>query len=62
MGGLRISRGERYSDDFEPEGSFVAEPDDSTRQAVMIYDGSMAEEDPVIDLSGNGNDGEWKKD
>jgi eukaryotic-like serine/threonine-protein kinase len=57
---LRISRGERYSDDFQPEQSITGDPDGFSARAVLIYDGSRTEGDRVIDLSGNGNDGRWE--
>ncbi|MEZ6126819.1 MAG: protein kinase [Planctomycetaceae bacterium] len=56
---VRISRGERYSADFEPPQSFSQDSDDAPHRAVLIYDGSsvapMADEVP--DLSGHENDG-----
>jgi serine/threonine-protein kinase len=54
---LRISRGERYSADFEPESSFSPDSTDVPHRAVLIYDGSKVEGEQVIDLSGGGNDG-----
>ncbi len=54
---LRISRGERYSADFEPESSFVPDAADVPHRAVLIYDGLKVEGEQVIDLSGQGNDG-----
>lgn len=54
---LRISRGERYSADFEPESSFAADVADVPNRAVLIYDGSHVEEERVIDLSGERHDG-----
>lgn len=54
---LRISRGERYSAEFEPESSFVPDNADAPHRAVLIYDGSNVEGERVIDLSGGGNDG-----
>lgn len=56
---LRISRGERYSDDFQPEVSFKPDVTDDPHRAVLIYDGSKVERDRVIDLSGEVNDGQW---
>ena len=56
---LRISRGERYSGDFEPELSFMPDAPDALHRAVLILDGSKVEGDRVIDLSGGGKDGEW---
>ena len=57
---LRISHGTRYSEDFEPEKSFVADPKDFPSRAVLIYDGSKIEGNRVIDLSGGGNDGHFE--
>jgi len=57
---LRISRGTRYSEDFEPEKLFVADQEDFPSRAVLIYDGSKIERDRVIDLSGEGNDGKFE--
>lgn len=54
---LRVSRGERYSADFEPESFFIPEGADVPLRAVLIYDGSKVERERVIDLSGGGNDG-----
>ena len=54
---LRISRGERYSVDFEPESSFSPDSTDVPHRAVLIYDGSKVEGERVIDLSGEGHDG-----
>ena len=52
---VRISKGERYTDDFTPSESFTA--DDN---ALVIYDAKSVDGDRVIDLSGNGNDGIWR--
>jgi eukaryotic-like serine/threonine-protein kinase len=54
---LRISRGVRYSADFEPESSFVPDAADVPDRAVLIYDGLKVEGERVTDLSGEGNDG-----
>ncbi len=54
---LRVSRGERYSADFEPVSSFSPDSTDVPHRAVLIYDGSKLEGERVIDLSGEGNDG-----
>ena len=54
---LRISRGERYSAEFEPESSFVPDAADASHRALLIFDGSKVEGERVIDLSGGGNDG-----
>lgn len=56
---VRISRGERYQVDFDPEFDFVPDHSKSNAQDVLIFDGSRVEGDRVIDLSGNGNDGKW---
>lgn len=56
---LRISTGERYSGDFEPESSFSPDAPDSVHQAVLIFEGSKVDGDRLIDLSGNGNHGKW---
>ena len=56
---LRISQGERYSDDFQPEVSFKPDAADDPHRAVLIYDGSKVERDRVLDVSGNGDDGRW---
>lgn len=56
---LRISRGERYSADFEPQQSFVQDAADVPHRAALIYDGSKVEGERVIDLSGEGSDGKW---
>ena len=54
---MRISRGERYSEDFKPASSFVPDAADAPHRAVLIYDGSKVEGERVVDLSGEGNDG-----
>lgn len=54
---LRISRGERYSSDFEPQQSFVQDAADVPHRAALIYDGSKVEGERVFDLSGNSNEG-----
>ncbi|WP_187782228.1 protein kinase domain-containing protein [Gimesia chilikensis] len=51
---LRVSRGERYIEDFIPPDTF--ELDNPT---ALIYDGDNVESLAVFDISGNGNDGEW---
>jgi len=56
---VRISKGERYSDDFTPEEHFDRDADDAANKAVLIYDGSRTDGDRVFDLSGEGNDGTW---
>ena len=52
MRGIRISRGERYSSDFQPEEQFS--PD---RTATLIYAADAVSGGIVRDLSGHGNDG-----
>ena len=52
---VRISKGERYTKDFTPAESFIADDD-----SLVIYDGKRVDRDRVIDLSGHGNDGIWK--
>ena len=54
---VRISKGVRYSADFEPESSFAPDAADVPHPAVLIFDGSKVEGERVIDLSGSGNDG-----
>ncbi len=54
---VRISRGIRYAQDFRPEESFSADPLDHPSPAILIYDGSAANQGHVVDLSGNGNHG-----
>jgi serine/threonine protein kinase len=49
---LRISRGERYKDDFSPSQTF--EPD---KDAVIIYSADEIDGTTARDLSGNGNHG-----
>jgi len=56
---VRISRGERYTEDFTPEEQFQEDAEDAATKAVVIYDGSRTDGDRVIDLSGEGNDGTW---
>ena len=58
---VRISRGERYTDEFTPEQEFVKDAADAPSKAVLIYDGSSVEGDKVIDLSGEGNHGRWER-
>ena len=58
---LRISQGERYSADFEPELSFAPDAADLPHHAVLIFDESKVEGERVIDLSGSGNDGELRR-
>jgi hypothetical protein len=52
---VRISKGERYTKDFTPAESFIADDD-----SLVIYDGKRVDADRVIDLSGKGNHGKWK--
>jgi hypothetical protein len=49
---VRVSRGERYANEFTPPQSF--EPDD---QAVFIYDAAKSEGAVAFDLSGHKNHG-----
>jgi hypothetical protein len=51
---LRISKGERYIENFVPTLNF--EPDD---QALVIYQGDKVDGTRIIDLSGNRNHGEF---
>jgi hypothetical protein len=53
MRAVRVSRGERYADEFTPPQSF--EPDDQT---VIIYDAVRSEAGRAIDLSGHNNHGD----
>jgi serine/threonine protein kinase len=55
MRAVRVSRGERYANDFTPTHTF--EPDD---EAVFIYDPDRTEGNRAIDLSGHGNHGVLK--
>ena len=52
---IRISRGERYSSDFQPDERFS--PD---RTAILIYAADAVSGGTVRDLSGHGNDGRVK--
>jgi hypothetical protein len=52
MRGIRISRSERYSTDFQPEERFLP---DST--AILIYAADAVSDGTVRDLSGHGNEG-----
>ncbi|MCC9602856.1 protein kinase [Stieleria sp. JC731] len=56
---VRISDGERYSDDFQPDESF-APIKEANKSALLIYDGTQFEGGIAKDLSGNGNDGRWE--
>ncbi|MBW3539854.1 MAG: protein kinase [Planctomycetes bacterium] len=58
---VRISAGERYADDFQPEEQFTKDADAAPAKAVLIYDGSSVEGERVIDLSGAGNHGRWER-
>lgn len=58
---VRISKGERYKDDFVPEEKFIRDADDAQVWAVLIYDGLSLEGDRVLDLSGSGNHGAWDR-
>jgi len=54
---LRISKGERYLDDFVPDERFRPDLPDANAKAVLIYDGDSIDGDRVLDLSGAGNAG-----
>ena len=58
---LRISQGERYKTDFDPEPTFLPDDANSPHRAMLIFDGSKVENDRVTDLSGNGHDGVWER-
>ncbi len=58
---VRITRGERYRGSFKPPLQFSPEQADSPHQTVLIYDARHVEGDRVLDLSGNGNHGTWKR-
>jgi hypothetical protein len=57
---VRISRGERYQANFEPEFNFAPTYTKADKNAVLIFESPNIEGDRVIDLSGNGNDGHWE--
>lgn len=56
---VRISDGERYSDDFQPDESF-APTKEANKSALLIYDGAHFDGGIAKDLTGNGNDGRWE--
>ena len=56
MKGVRISKGERYRDDFVPTPAESLQSDDAT---LALYDGKQ-DGDRVIDASLNENDGAWR--
>ncbi len=58
---VRISKGERFKDDFVPEEKFGPDAEDAQLRAILIYDGSAVEGDRVIDLSRAGNHGTWDR-
>lgn len=58
---VRISKGERFAQDFVPEQSFAKDAEDTPAKAVLIYDGSAVEGDRVIDMSESRNDGRWER-
>ncbi|MCC6417797.1 MAG: hypothetical protein IT429_06060 [Gemmataceae bacterium] len=58
---VRISKGERYKEDFVPDEAFTKDGADAPAKAVLIYDGSAVEGDRVLDRSGSGNDGRWER-
>jgi serine/threonine protein kinase len=57
---VRISEGERYKTDFVPEERFAKDADGSENKTLLIYDGHSFDDDRIVDLSGNGNDGVWQ--
>jgi hypothetical protein len=58
---VRISKGERYKDDFVPDEAFAKDGVGAPAKAVLIFDGAAVEGDRVTDLSGAGNDGRWER-
>jgi len=63
LGGIRsvrISRGERFRENFQPDEEFSQDPPEAAVRAVLIYDGASVEGDQILDLSGNGNHGTWQ--
>lgn len=58
---LRISKGERYTSDFDPDESFAKDADHAPVKALLLYDGRAVEGDRVLDMSGAGNDGRWER-
>ncbi len=58
---VRITRGERYHKSFVPEKRFSPEKRGSPHQTVLLYDAQHVEGNRVLDLSGNGNHGTWKR-
>lgn len=58
---VRISKGERYTDNFTPEERLGKDADNAPVKAMLIYEGSAVEGDRVIDRSGTGNDGRWER-
>ncbi len=57
---VRISAGERYKSDFVPKEQFAKDSDGSDDKTFLIYDGSSFDNERIVDLSGNGNDGIWQ--
>ena len=53
--GVRISRGERYAENFVSQEAFGKDD-----ESVLIYDGTT-EQGRVVDLSGSGNHGAWER-
>jgi serine/threonine protein kinase len=58
---VRITKDERYAEDFTPQEVFRKEDETSIFQTVLIYDGISLEGERVIDMSGNGHDGTWER-
>jgi hypothetical protein len=56
MRAVRISKGERYTADFEPDADIQA--DDA---AILIYSAKSVDGNTVKDLSGHGNDGRLER-
>ena len=54
---VRISRGERYRESFQPDEEFPPDPPEAAVRAVLIYDGASVDGEQVLDLSGNENHG-----
>lgn len=58
---VRISKGERYSEDFVPDETFRPDAQDAKVRAILIYEGTAVEGNRVLDLSGAGHHGEWER-
>ena len=61
MRSVRISKGERYNNNFLPDEAFAKDAKDAPLKAILIYDGAAVECDRVLDRSGAGNDGRWER-